>query len=49
VSINTILLVKVGSWIFVTTALTFVEVRHIRKKMYSERNQIGPNRPLTRV
>jgi hypothetical protein len=30
---DTILLVMVGSWISVTTALTFLEVRRIRKKM----------------
>ena len=30
---DTIILVMVGSWISVTTALTFVEVRRIRKKM----------------
>ncbi|HET7440887.1 MAG TPA: hypothetical protein VFJ47_06265 [Terriglobales bacterium] len=30
---DTIILVMVGSWVSVTTALTFVEVRRIRKKM----------------
>lgn len=32
-SMDTIILVMVGSWISVTTALTFVEVRRIRKRM----------------
>lgn len=32
-SMDTIIMVMVGSWISVTTALTFVEVRRIRKKM----------------
>lgn len=30
---DTIIMVMVGSWISVTTALTFVEVRRIRKKI----------------
>jgi hypothetical protein len=33
---DTIIIVMVGSWLSVTTALTFVEVRRIRKKMYSD-------------
>ena len=32
-SMDTIILVMVGSWVSVTTALTFLEVRRIRKKM----------------
>jgi hypothetical protein len=42
---DTIILVMVGSWISVTTALTFVEVRRIRKKMCSDATKPEPGRP----
>lgn len=42
---DTIILVMVGSWISVTTALTFVEVRRIRKKMGGDPTKPEPGRP----